>query len=447
MSRRPRTLAGRVAAVHTAVTVATLVAAGIATAATMSFLLRRRDDHFLLDVAARVASVMERLPPETTDPRWIANEAEEQRPAGTRIEVRSGDGAMLAAVGENFELPSSQIGCADRGFVRACGVRSPRFAVVTAAPHAADDAARHYLNVVLAAVVVAAAALVAGLGRRVARRGIKPLSDLATRIAALTPGTGGRVTQRSGLAELDLFASRFDDLHARFEEALERERRLTAQASHELRTPLTLARAEIEALAGPVADAGSIARALKAIDRLSELIEALLWFARAQARLDENAMEVVNLADVVRAEVAGQEHTGRTPPIRCALPDEALVRGDERLLARVTANLLDNALKYGGGLPIEILARRNAPRVELAVSNAGTLPADVRPRLFEPFFRGTRAAAQATGFGLGLPFARAVARAHGGDIVFDAHRADETVFVLLLPLVAWTDGLAPDRET
>jgi signal transduction histidine kinase len=310
---------------------------------------------------------------------------------------------------------------------------------VAASPHANDDAARRYLAFVLLAVVIAAATLVSVLGRRVARRALEPVSDLTTRIAALEPGDGGRTGQRSGLSELDALGSRFDELLARFEEALDRERRLAAQASHELRTPLTIARAEIEALMAPDADPESIPRALKAVDRLSALVEALLWFAKAQSRLDDGTMEVVNLADLVRAEIDGRRHADGAPPIHCTLPDEALVRGDERLLGRIAANLLDNALKYGQGHPIEVRAAQRAARLEVTVSNAGRLATDVRGRLFEPFFRGNGAATDTNGFGLGLPFARAVARAHGGDLAIDDSRSEATAFVLSLPLVAWTE--------
>jgi two-component system heavy metal sensor histidine kinase CusS len=435
------------AAVQTAVTVVALVTVAFATAATMSFLLRRRADHLLMDVATRVASVMERLPPETTEPHWIAYEAEEQRPAGMRIEVRSAEGTLLAAVGENFDLPPALSGCADRAPVRVCGTRSTHFAVVAAAQHANDDATRQYLALVLLTVVAAAAILVAIVGRRVALGGLRPLADLAARTGAIIPGRGARLTDRIGLAELDIFAERFDDLLARFEEALERERRLAAEASHELRTPITVARAEIEGLTAAATDDGAVLRALKALDRLSALVEALLWFAKAQTRLDDASMEVVNLADVVRSEVAAYQRTDDMRVIRCDLPDEALVRGDERLLGRVAANLVDNALKYGRKSPIEIRGRQDASRVELSFANAGTVPASVIPRLFEPFYRGNGASTDATGFGLGLPFARAVARAHGGDLVIDDRAADRTAFVLSLPLVAWTEQPPSDATS
>jgi signal transduction histidine kinase len=434
-----RTLAGRMAVVQTAVTGLALIAVAGATAITVTVLLAKRTDDLLTDVAGRVSSVLERLPPETREPQWLAYEAEEQRLAGTRVEIRDPAGKLLTAIGENFDLPPDLVGCSDRGPVRACGVRSPNFAVVVAAPRAEDEAARRYLLLALAAITLFAVAAVAAASRAVARRGLRPLSDLAARVAGLRPGEGGRAGIRTEMEELAAFASRFDELLERFDEALARERRMAAQASHELRTPLTLARAEIEALARPGPDGGSIPRALEAVDRLAALVEALLWFAKAQTRLDDEAMEVVNVADVVRADVRRREAGTPLARLACDLPDEALVRGDERLLGRVIANLLDNALRYGHGAPVALRARRQNGTLELSIANAGTLTGEVRARLFEPFFRGNGAARDGDGFGLGLPFARAVARAHGGDLAAGDAGAERTTFVLTLPLIAWSD--------
>jgi signal transduction histidine kinase len=241
------------------------------------------------------------------------------------------------------------------------------------------------------------------------------------------------------MVELDAFASRFDQLVARFEEALARERRLTAQASHELRTPLTVARAEIEGLATATDARAANLRALAALDRLSELVEVLLWFARAQVRLDDASMEIVNVADVIRTQVAERERAHPSFVARCQLPDEALVRGDERLLCRVVANLLDNAAKHGGGGIIELRAELDRALVRVAVVNRAGQGGELTERVFEPFFRGPRAASQ-PGFGLGLPFARAVARAHGGELTLGSLRFERTEVVLSLPAVAWSDA-------
>jgi signal transduction histidine kinase len=150
-------------------------------------------------------------------------------------------------------------------------------------------------------------------------------------------------------------------------------------------------------------------------------------------------MDVVNFADVTRADVSARKAEAPGAQIHCHLPDEALVRGDERLLGRLMANLLDNALKYGEGAPIELAARRANGGLHLTVESGGSLPTEWRARLFEPFFQGEGVAVGRDGFGLGLPFARAVARAHGGDLQVGDAAPGRTAFVLTLPLIDWSD--------
>ena len=130
----------------------------------------------------------------------------------------------------------------------------------------------------------------------ITRRALHPLTALAARVAAIEPGTGQNVGLQSRFTELELLRGRFDELIERFDAALAREKRLTAQASHELRTPLTVARAEIESLEAEGEERGKRERALAAIDHLSHLAETLLWFARSQALIDLESAEVVNVA-------------------------------------------------------------------------------------------------------------------------------------------------------
>ena len=319
-----------------------------------------------------------------------------------------------------------------------CVIAVGAFVVTTAASEVDDLATRDAFLVAMLVITALAGVVVTISSRRVARRAVQPLSRLSERMSAIHPGSGERVALTSGITEIDHLAARFDDLIGRFDDALARERRLTAQASHEVRTPLTLARAEIDALATTMEPTMARQRALAALDRLSELVEILLWFARAQTPLNHTGMEIVNLADVVRTQVADRARVEPSFVARCDLPDEALVRGDERLLCRVAANLIDNAVKHGGGGAIKLRAARDAGVVVFSVANRGELAGDLMERVFEPFFRGPRANGL-PGFGLGLPFARAVARAHGGDVVIGESRRDETVLLLRLPVVAWSD--------
>ena len=310
------------------------------------------------------------------------------------------------------------------------------FTVVAVADRSKDR--EEHNRVLLSLLGVAAiAALLVGLGSRyVARRALSPLTQLTQRIASIEPGKGGRLGQANDFGELELLRARFDDLMLRFDDALLREKRLTAQASHELRTPLGVARGEIEALVqtGDVQAGG--ARAIAAIDRLSELVQTLLWFARAEERLDQQRTAVVNVADLVREQVQLRAKGNPDKNLSAELPDELLVRGDEQLLRLATANVIDNAVKHGSGGPVAICAEVSSNACRLAVTNEGTLPAE-HERLFEPFQRAN-GASDVPGFGLGLPLARSVIRAHGGEVALEAPSPHEVRCVVTLPVLDWS---------
>jgi two-component system heavy metal sensor histidine kinase CusS len=176
---------------------------------------------------------------------------------------------------------------------------------------------------------------------------------------------------------------------------------------------------------------------------LTALVQALLWFARAQERLRNEHLDVINLADLVRAEVGALQVAHSSAPFHCDLPDEALVRADEELVRRAISNLLENAIQHGAGEVIEVRMTNAGDRLAFSVRNGGsTIPLELREQIFLPFFRA-RPSSGAPGFGLGLPLARAVARAHRGDVEVGPERHDETEMVLRLPLVMWHQAEAP----
>ncbi len=229
---------------------------------------------------------------------------------------------------------------------------------------------------------------------------------------------------------------------APIEAALLRERELTRDASHELRTPLTVLLNQAQlALESPEAT-GSVRERLERMVRtlrgMSALVSDLLLLGRADAGLGEAAMRF-SLAEVVEEEVAafGGLARERGMAIEASVGDEAgWVRGDPAQLARVVRNLLDNALRYGDrDTAVRVALSRSGGAVLLEVTNAGpAIPAPERDRLFERFARlPAGRSANPEGAGLGLALARAIARAHGGDLFLGASTAEATSFGLRLP--------------
>jgi signal transduction histidine kinase len=432
---RTASLSSRVALVQAATTAIALSLVVLGAWAALSALLMSKTDQGLQSTLAQAAGYVETSATRSANWDWITHEIQEHRPPDTRVEVREASGELRAALGPGPALVALGAECANHGQIRICAKRVGTFLVLAGRDRTDDVSALKHSMVALVAISLFAALLVTLTSRFVAAHAIRPLSELASKVAAVSPGEGDRVDLLTGLAEIDLLSTRFDELVLRFEQALAREKRFSAEASHELRTPLTVARGEIEELRKRLADEGTD-RALAALDRLTALVEALLWFARAQGRLDDARMEVVNLADLVRAQLEEALRIRPDAKLSSHLPDEALVRGDEHLLARAAANLMDNALKHGDQTPISVRLVKEADRAVLSIENGGHLPERLGEDIFLPFVRGRT---DSNGFGLGLSFARAVARAHGGDVKIVASDRTRTALTLSLPVIAWHD--------
>jgi signal transduction histidine kinase len=434
-------LSSRVAGVQTRVTIATLAVVTLGTAIAIGLTLSHKTDQHLEAVLARVTAYVTEKP--TLDWEWLAREIEEVRPRDVRIEVRDGSGRLQLTQGEGPPLGAPKAGCVTSDQLRLCSTISRGLQIVAGRNRSDDAALLRTLVAALTLISLGAGVLVAFGGRAVTARAVQPLSVLAGKVAKLEPGTGARLGLRSDLAEIDLLSERFDALVSRFEEALDREKRFTAEASHELRTPLTLALAEMESLARGEGDGAEPERAVSALNRLARLADSLLWFARAQGKIIDERTDLVNICDLIRSHAESFAKTHPTKRLVLDLPDEALVQAEEPLIARALGNLFDNAVKYGDESAIEVRVERTPASVRVSVVNGGAgIPESSRSRVFVPFFRSNQAAPHADGFGLGLPFARAVARAHGGDLMLASEDMARTELVLQLPLVGWSDVAA-----
>jgi signal transduction histidine kinase len=214
-------------------------------------------------------------------------------------------------------------------------------------------------------------------------------------------------------------AETFNGMLARLDASFTSQRRFIANASHELRTPLTVMRTSIDvALAKPApttADLSAMAHEVReAVDRATELIDALLTLARSDRALTIH--EPVDLATVV------EDVLDATPALDLDV-DVALAparaTGDPVLLGRLVANLLDNAVRYnepGGRLSVDVHASAETREVVVIIANTGPIvPAELTETLFEPFHRLNERTGP-EGFGLGLAIAASIAAAHGGTL-------------------------------
>ncbi|GAY10558.1 sensor protein cutS [Pseudonocardia sp. N23] len=237
-----------------------------------------------------------------------------------------------------------------------------------------------------------------------------------------------RIALRDARGEVAELAEVFDAMLDRLQAAFDGQRRFVANASHELRTPLAVLRTEVDVtLADPDADVTELRRMAgvvrDATRRADELVGALLLLARTQA-VEHVDGDAVDLGELAASGVAAVSGDAAARGLRFAVTTgPAHIAGDPVLLARVTGNLLENAVRHNvSGGWVEVSTALVDGGVELRVASSGPVIAPDRvAELFEPFRRGPRERTGDTpGSGLGLSIVRAVVLAHGGAVRGDA---------------------------
>jgi two-component system, OmpR family, sensor kinase len=224
-------------------------------------------------------------------------------------------------------------------------------------------------------------------------------------------------------------------------------RRFFADISHELRTPLTVIRGESEiALRGPDKSSADYKLALERVaeqsGQLGRLVDDLLFVARADAGAARLARQTVNLGSLLRAVCRDGLVLGREAEVRVELrehtADSSLV-GDPGRLRQMFLILVDNAVRYskpGGTVTVDLSPAPRGLSVRVADEGAGIAAGELET-VFERFQRGANASAFGEeGSGLGLPVAKAIAEAHGGEITLASELDRGTVATVFLPATA-----------
>jgi signal transduction histidine kinase len=224
-------------------------------------------------------------------------------------------------------------------------------------------------------------------------------------------------------------------------EAHARQRRFVADASHEMRTPLAtiLSSAEGALATATTADElrGALAVDVRSARRLTRITNDLLLLARSD-ELPNDRREQIDLSVVVAetVEALAAVDPGHHPTRLSLIPD-VRVSADPTEIGRIIANLVDNALRYGGGAdrgPVRITTRvvERQALVEVADDGPGIVTADLE-RVFEPFYRVHPEAGAVEGNGLGLAIARSLAERNGGRLTVASEPGSGTTFRLSLP--------------
>lgn len=226
--------------------------------------------------------------------------------------------------------------------------------------------------------------------------------------------------------------------HALEPAALDAQRQFMADASHQLRTPVSIVRTTAQVILGKdrrttaeYHDSMTIVSEQSA--RLARLVDAMFFLSRADAGGPTLRKELIYLDDVVQecARGLGVIATSRGVSVEVDGDSDVPLTGDEELLRQMLLNLLENAVRHtapGGRVRTTITSIDGTVTIRVADQGSGIPRAD-RERIFERFVRLNGS----EGAGLGLPVARWVAQAHGGELVLEASGPDGSVFSVHLP--------------
>jgi signal transduction histidine kinase len=269
-----------------------------------------------------------------------------------------------------------------------------------------------------------------------------PLGAVGVYWARTTLATPRQLAALEALAEAAAVAIANVDLLARMERAVRLRDEFIALAAHELNTPIAAVRLRADALERAARRAGQERETLPELERLrgtlarlTESVGGLLEFSRASRDGIALCRTSVDLAEVARAAVEGLRARAAASGTALHFRSVGPIAGewDGARLGQAIGHLVENALKFGRGRPVDVSVEDGVGDGRVVVRDRGPgIPADERERIFGKFERAA-SADHVGGLGLGLWMARSIAEAHGGTVACDGAPGEGAVFVLTVP--------------
>jgi len=292
------------------------------------------------------------------------------------------------------------------------------------------------------AILFFVAAVVGWFLARRALAGVETVTQTARQISSGSLEERVPVNKRED--EIDRLAITFNQMLDRIQTLVTEIKEMSDNIAHDLKSPITRIRgiSEITLTTGASLNEYEkmAASTIEECDRLLDMINTMLVISKTEAGVSRLEKTEIDIGSVMRNACelfqSAAEDEGLT--LVCHADENFKVYGDMRLIQRMIANVLDNAIKYtpsDGRVDVSIHAGRNQS-VEIAVTDTGIgISEEDLAHIFERFYRCDPSRSQA-GTGLGLSFARTVARAHGGDIAVTSSPDRGSTFSVILPRVA-----------
>ncbi len=273
------------------------------------------------------------------------------------------------------------------------------------------------------------------------------LRPVAIMTAAAKKIAAGDLSQRLAVEatgdEIGRLAETFNAMIARLDASFRQIRQFSSDASHELRTPLTVMKGETELVLRRQRDCedykGVLESNLEEIDRMTRIVDELLFLSRADLGDVKMAAERVDLVDLLediqqQASVLGQD---QGIEVLLGTLHPATVLGDELRLRELFLNLVDNAVKYskpGGKVELSLRIEQTSAKVAIQDYGIGIRPEAIG-RIFDRFYRTDEARAHTKkGTGLGLAICAWIAEVHHGHIDVHSRLGEGSTFTVTFPL-------------
>jgi signal transduction histidine kinase len=281
-----------------------------------------------------------------------------------------------------------------------------------------------------------------------ARQALSGVGEL-TRTASLISSGGSleeRVPANPRGDEIALLATTFNQMLDRIQNLVMGIKEMSDNIAHDLKSPVTRIRgiAEVTLTTETTLDdyKQMASSTIEECDRLLDMINTMLVISEAEAGIGKLKQEKVDLAEVIQdaCELFYPLAEDKSITLGCHVPGTFTLLGDTRLIQRMIANLLDNAIKYTSRAgSVDVKAQKEDEKwVAISVKDTGIgISEKDLPHIFERFYRGDPSRPH-TGNGLGLSLAQAIAQAHGGKIDVASSPEQGSTFTITLPTSSHT---------
>ena len=296
--------------------------------------------------------------------------------------------------------------------------------------------------VILVVIIVFFSVFVALFITRRAMYGIGAVTKTAEEISK-SGALDRRVDINSDYIEILSLAETFNTMLGNIQRLVTELKEINDNIAHDLKTPITRIRGHAEitltSSSSTLKDYENMAsNTIEESDNLLEIITAMLYISKVDSGIATIKKEETDLSEIVKSacDLFSPIAEDKGISINLKIPETCIFYGEQKGIQRMTANLLDNAIKYssrGGSVYMEII--KTASEITFKISDTGIGIAEENiPFIFKRFYRCSENT-DIPGIGLGLSMVQAVIKQHSGTITAESRKNVGTVFTIILPLL------------